>query len=419
MSNFFLSAIKKIVADEDKRKVFVNFFYLSLERINQLVIIIIINRLLINHYNFGDFSSWQYSLVILAIFMTGTWICGAEVVIPKLLDAPSKINSTMSNVILLRLAAGVFVALCMVAWGIFAASGLSRQFIIGLAISVALRETFIVGLTWYQSQARLKLPCLVLMFAAIIKLIVIYIGVRNQLPINYLWVAWVIESLLPCGFIFYTFRKATGFKFVKVDSEIFSYFKIGVAVWFCLIMQQVTMKFDRVYLEGKISGETYSNYAAALQLVDNWYAICILFVQAIAPIFIFKFIDITTIKRKLPFCIFATLSVTCAGALFTTVLADMIIHVLYGAKLVYAYSYLKTFVWLTPILAIDQLLSMVLIRMKQLKKLAIKWLIAFCLVVAIVPAIFHYMGVSNIVIGLAVVYAFNIIYSTRCISAVQ
>ncbi|MBE4971703.1 O-antigen flippase, partial [Enterobacter cloacae complex sp. P11RS] len=62
---------------------------------------------------------------------------------------------------------------------------------------------------------------------------------------------------------------------------------------------------------------------------------------------------------------------------------------------------------------------MVLIRMKQLKKLAIKWLIAFCLVVAIVPAIFHYMGVSNIVIGLAVVYAFNIIYSTRCISAVQ
>ncbi|MBE4830213.1 O-antigen flippase, partial [Enterobacter cloacae complex sp. P42RS] len=43
MSNFFLSAIKKNVADEDKRKVFVNFFYLSLERITQLVIIIIIN----------------------------------------------------------------------------------------------------------------------------------------------------------------------------------------------------------------------------------------------------------------------------------------------------------------------------------------------------------------------------------------
>ncbi|EFC0122745.1 O-antigen flippase, partial [Escherichia coli] len=81
MSNFLLSAIKKNVADEDKRKVFVNFFYLSLERTTQLVIIIIINRLLINHYDFGDFSSWQYSLVILAIFMTGTWICGAEMVI--------------------------------------------------------------------------------------------------------------------------------------------------------------------------------------------------------------------------------------------------------------------------------------------------------------------------------------------------
>ena len=122
MSNFLLSAIKKNVADEDKRKVFVNFFYLSLERITQLVIIIIINRLLINHYDFGDFSSWQYSLVILAIFMTGTWICGAEMVIPKLLDAPSNINTTMSNVIILRLAAGTFVALCMVAWGFFAAS---------------------------------------------------------------------------------------------------------------------------------------------------------------------------------------------------------------------------------------------------------------------------------------------------------
>ena len=182
---------------------------------------------------------------------------------------------------------------------------------------------------------------------------------------------------------------------MKVNSEIFSYLKIGVAIWCCLIMQQVTMKFDRVYLEGKISGEMYSNYAAALQLVDNWYAICILFVQAIAPIFIFKFIDIINIKRKLPFCVFATLAVTCTGALFTTVLADMIIHILYGEKLVNAYSYLRTFVWLTPILAIDQLLSMVIIRMN------------------------HYMGISNIVIGLAVVYSFNIIYSTRCIGAVQ
>ncbi|EEQ8874431.1 O45 family O-antigen flippase, partial [Escherichia coli] len=137
------------------------------------------------------------------------------------------------------------------------------------------------------------------------------------------------------------------------------------------------------------------------------------------PIFIFKFIDIINIKRKLPFCVFATLAVTCTGALFTTVLADMIIHILYGEKLVNAYSYLRTFVWLTPILAIDQLLSMVIIRMNQLNKLAIKWLIAFCLVVAVVPAIYHYMGISNIVIGLAVVYSFNIIYSTRCIGAVQ
>lgn len=419
MSNFLLSAIKKITADEDKRKVFVNFFYLSLERITQLIIIIITNRLLINNYNFGDFSSWQYSLVILAIFMTGTWICGAEVVIPKLLDRPTKVSAIISNVVVLRLAAGICVAMGMALWGIFAADGLSRQFIIGLAVSVALRETFIVGLTWYQSQARLKLPCLVLIAAAIIKLIVIYVGVRNHLPINYLWVAWVIESLLPCCFIFYSFRKATDFRFIKPDREIYSCLKIGVAVWFCLIMQQITMKFDRVYLEGKISGETYSNYAAALQLVDNWYAICILFVQAIAPIFIFKYIDIATIKKKLPFCIFATLAVTCTGALATTVLADLIIHILYGTKLVNAYSYLRTFVWLTPILAIDQLLSMVLIRSKQLKMLAIKWLIAFGLVISIVPSIFHYLGISDIVFGLAVVYAFNIIYSMRCISAVR
>lgn len=419
MSNFVLSAIKKLTMDEDKKKVFVNFFYLSLERITQLVIIIIINRLLINNYNFSDFSSWQYSLVILAIFMTGTWICGAEVVIPKLLDRPTKVSAIISNVVLLRLAAGICVASGMVLWGIFATQGLSRQFIIGLAVSVALRETFIVGLTWYQSQAQLKLPCLVLIAAAIIKLIVIYVGIRNHLPINYLWVAWVIESLLPCSFIFYSFRKATGFRFIKPDAEIYSYLKIGVAVWFCLIMQQITMKFDRVYLEGKISGETYSNYAAALQLVDNWYAICILFVQAIAPIFIFKYIDIPTIKKKLPFCIVATLGVTCAGALATTVLADLIIHILYGSKLVNAYSYLRTFVWLTPILAIDQLLSMVLIRSRQLKMLAIKWLIAFVLVIAIVPTIFHYMGISDIVFGLAVVYAFNIIYSMRCISAVR
>ena len=88
----------------------------------------------------------------------------------------------------------------------------------------------------------------------------------------------------------------------------------------------------------------YSNYAAALQLVDNWYAICILFVQGNCTNFIFKFIDIINIKRNCLLCFRYTYTVTCTGALFTTVLADMIIHILYGEKLVNAYSYLRTFV---------------------------------------------------------------------------
>lgn len=407
--------ITKLLSDENKKKVFFNFFFLGLERLTQLFVIVLINKLLINNYSFADFGSWQYALVIYAIFMTGTWICGSEVVIPKLLDHPDRIDKIISNVIFLRLGAGIFVALAMIAWGIITASGLTRIFIIGLAVSVALREAIIVGLTWYQSQARLKLPSIILIFASLLKLLVVYIGVKMYLPIDYLWIAWVIESLLPCCFILYFFKKETRWKLVKVDSDIFEYIKLGIAVWFCLCMQQLTMKFDRVFLEGRITGEIYSNYTAALQLVDNWYAICILFVQALAPIFIFKYSGVKEIKSSLRFCILATLAVTGAGALTSYLLADFIIHLFYGNKLLHSSSYLSLFIWLTPVLAIDQLLSMILIRINQLKKLALKWLFAFLCVLIFIPIIYYFYGVKNIFWGLFIIYGMNILFSTRCI----
>ncbi|MGP3592559.1 O45 family O-antigen flippase [Vagococcus sp. WN89Y] len=415
MVSSVLSIITKLLNDENKKKTFFNFFFLGLERLTQLLVIVIINKLLINNYSFGDFSSWQYALVIFAIFMTGTWICGSEVVIPKLLDYPDRIDKIISNVIFLRLGAGIFVAFAMIIWAIVTANGLNRVFIIGLAVSVAFREVMIVGLTWYQSLARLKLPCQILILASLLKLLVVYIGVKIHLPIDYLWIAWVIESLLPCCFIFYFFKKATNWKLVKVDSSIFELLKLGLAVWFCLCMQQLTMKFDRVFLEGKITGEMYSNYTAALQLVDNWYAICILFVQAIAPIFIFKYSNIREIKENLKFCIFATLVVTSIGALASTLFADLIINVFYGSKLLHSSGYLSLFIWLTPVLAIDQVLSMVLIRTKQLKKLILKWLCSFLYVLIFIPVIYHFYGVRNIFWSLFIIYGVNILFSVRCI----
>ncbi|MGV8925490.1 MAG: O-antigen flippase [Ewingella sp.] len=410
ISKLFSPVIRQL-QDQDKKKVLINFFFLGAERIVQLIVIILINRIIIGSYHLDDFSNWQYSLVVMTVFMTGTWICGSEVVIPRLMDHPERLNLTISNVLTLRLIAGLLVGLLMLGWGIFFAHGLARLFIIGLSVSVALRETMIVGLTWFQSEAKLRKPCLILMFSAIVKLVVIYFGVHYNVPINYLWVAWVIESLLPCILIYYSFKNFTNFKFVKINSEIIFLLKSGLIVWFCLVMQQLTMKFDRIYLDGRVSGEFYSNYASALQLVDNWYAICILFIQAIAPVFIFKYVKIKDIKQKLPFCVFSTLGMTCAGALFTTILSNEFISLFYGGKLLFAGTYLAHFIWLTPLLATDQLLSLVLIRIKKTSRIAIKWLIAFLLTILLVPLAYLFLGVNGILFALMLIYTFNILFS--------
>jgi len=367
--------------------------------------------MLINHYHLDDFSSWQYALVVTSVFMTGTWICGSEVVIPRIIDNPDKLNLIFSNVITLRFIVGLLIGVVMLLWGMLFSNGLARLYIIGLSLSVVLRETMIVGLTWFQSQAQLKKPCLILMAAAIIKFLVILVGMHFNVPIRYLWVAWVIESLLPCLFIFYIFKNATSFKFVKINQEIYTLLKLGFIVWCCLVMQQLTMKFDRIYLDGKVSGEFYSNYASALQLVDNWYAICILFVQAIAPVFIFKYVRIEDIKTKLKFCILSTLFITCFGALLTSVLSNYIIEIFYGDKLLLAGKYLAHFIWLTPFLATDQLLSLILIRINRTISIAIKWAIAFILTIVLVPTSYSFLGVNGILMSLMMIYTFNIVFS--------
>ena len=187
----------KRFANPDVAKAVANLVWLGLERLTQIGVAIAISGLLARYFGPDVFGKWQYANTLLLVLAPLTWVCGAEILVPTIVQRPAgQIGAVLGSAFALRIA--VSVAALAATWIAIAAGAfdpLVGAMLAGLAVTMIFREPFIgVVNAWLQSMTYSKPQLVASMAAALAKAALVWLLVRAAAaPARFSWL-WALEA---------------------------------------------------------------------------------------------------------------------------------------------------------------------------------------------------------------------------------
>jgi len=173
------------IKNPDVTKALANIVWLGLERLTQIAVAIAISGLLARYFGPDVFGKWQYANTLLLVLSPITWVCGAEILVPTIVNrTPSQLGTVLGSAFVLRM--GVSAAALLVTW-ILTWIGIATGFtdplvgamLAGLAVTMLFREPFVgVINAWLQSMTYSKPQLLTSMLTAVAKAALVYVLVR-------------------------------------------------------------------------------------------------------------------------------------------------------------------------------------------------------------------------------------------------
>src|SRR5246500_6043522 len=105
----------KRFANQDVARAVANIVWLGLERLTQIAVAIGISGLLARYFGPDVFGKWQYANTLLLVLAPITWVCGAEILVPTIVQRPtSELGTVLGSAFALRFS--VAVAAVLLIW---------------------------------------------------------------------------------------------------------------------------------------------------------------------------------------------------------------------------------------------------------------------------------------------------------------
>src|SRR6516225_6833800 len=105
----------KRTANPDVARAFANIAWLGLERVTQIAVAIVISGVLARYFGPDVFGKWQYANTLLLVLAPITWVCGAEILVPTIVNRPpEQLGTVLGSAFALRI--GVSAAALLVTW---------------------------------------------------------------------------------------------------------------------------------------------------------------------------------------------------------------------------------------------------------------------------------------------------------------
>lgn len=151
--------LKSRLSNPDVAKAVANLAWLGLERLTQIGVAIVVSGLLARYFGPDAFGKWQYANTLLLVLAPLTWVCGAEILVPTIVQRTgARLGAVLGSAFALRFTVSVAaLALTWAAIALGAFDPLVGAMLAGLAVTLALREPF-VGIVnaWLQSMTDRK-----------------------------------------------------------------------------------------------------------------------------------------------------------------------------------------------------------------------------------------------------------------------
>ena len=393
----------------DVARALANIVWLGLERLTQIAVAIVISGLLARYLGPDAFGKWQYANTLLLVIAPITWVCGAEILVPTIVDKPpGQTGAVLGSAFVLRM--GVSVIALLLTWTWIAAGGadpLVGAMLAGLAVTLLFREPFIgVINAWLQSMTYSKPQLIASMTTAIVKAALVYALVRMAAGAATFGWLWALEAAAIAGaLVFYYMRRHGGTLGWRFDRALFRHFaSAGTVFWIGLICMYLFLKLDRLMLAHRVSFAELGLYSAAQQLNENWIALALMLSQTIAPAFVYRVTETARLKRNLLRLFAMTAVLMIAGAAVLDALAGFIIARVFGPNYASAADIFRWAVWLSVPAGIEAIGNLVLLKYQAKYVLLAKWLLALAVAFAVnAYAIPRFNGYGAL-IGLAAGY---------------
>ncbi|WP_186105055.1 oligosaccharide flippase family protein [Burkholderia gladioli] len=397
------------IANPDVARAAANLVWLGLERLTQIGVAIVISGLLARALGPDTFGKWQYANTLLLVLAPLTWVCGAEILVPTIVQrAPAELGAVLGSAFALRFSVSI-VALALTWAGIAAGlvDPLVGAMLAGLAVTLVLREPFVgVINAWLQSMTYSKPQLIASMFAALGKALLVWLLVRAAAaPASYGWL-WALEAgAIALALMLYYRRRHGGRLGWRVEAPLFRHFaSAGTVFWIGLVCMYLFLKLDRLMLERHVSFAELGRYAAAQQLNENWITLALLLAQTIAPAFVYRVSELPRLRRNVWRLIAMTSALMIGGAAVLDLLAPLIIGRVFGPGYEQSVSIFRWAVWLSVPAGVEAIGNLVVLKFQARFVLLAKWLLALA-VAAIANAIaIPALGLYGALVGLAAGY---------------
>jgi PST family polysaccharide transporter len=396
-------------ANPDVTRAFANIVWLGLERVTQIAVAILISGMLARYFGPDTFGKWQYANTLLLVLSPITWVCGAEILVPTIVNRPpAQLGTVLGSAFALRIS--VSAGALLITW-IGIAAGLTDPLVgamlAGLAVTMLFREPFVgVINSWLQSMTYSKPQLLTSMSTAIVKAGLVYLLVRAATtPARFGWL-WALESAaIGAVLLAYYIRRHGGKLGWHVDRSLFRHFaSAGTVFWLGLICMYLFLKLDRLMLERAISFADLGRYSAAQQLNENWITLALMLAQTIAPAFVYRVQEPAHLRRNMWRLTAMTAALMIGGAIVLDLLAGIIIRRVFGAAYEGAIEIFRWAVWLSVPAGIEAIGNLIVLKYQAKFVLLAKWLLALAVAFVVNLLAIPRLGPYGALVGLAAGY---------------
>lgn len=397
-----------------KAKILLNIFWLISEKGFQVIAGIVISGMLARGLGVEVFGSFQYALAMVLLFSSLSFICGMEVVLPRLVNATqSERVEIISTAFVLRFSSAVLGYLSFVVYMYFFSSGIvPLNALLFLGGIILVREPFNIVVSILQAKTDEKVGVLIRLVSLGIKFVAIFFLFQSSgITLTSASLLWFIEAIfIAIALIFLARILEPNLKFnfnpEKAKELLFS----GTKFWLGLICMYVFLRIDRIFLLHYTDLKQLGIYAAATQISDNFVTLAPIIAISAAPILIYSVKAMGTIKRNVLKLTAIMAFIGVFIALLGSLLANFIVNIIFGTGFSEAAGVLRLTLLVSILIFIDAGLNTFIIKYGNGRVIIIKWIFALAISLLVNILFIKSLGLHSVILANFMGYSAAIIF---------
>lgn len=414
------------------RRVAANLSWMLFERGLQVGIGIVVVAMVARALGPVGFAHFQYAQSMVLVAATFALVCGAEVVVPRLVAASgpraeATHHALLAHAFVLRFAGGVAGYLLMCGYlGITSPDAEVWHTALLLGVAILLREPFGVVSAWMQARNHNRPGVLFNLAAlgtkfALVGVLFLY-GVRE---VSGYALAFAIEAVVVAAMqmIYFRIRKREHrigglFSVAWQRSCLHELLTTGALFWASYVLMVGARRVDQFVLQPSVPAAEFGAYAACMQILDNFTVLASVLAAGLAPVYIYARGNLAEARTNTARVALALATVGLAGGAVIAALAPWIVHLIYGQAFTPTIALLRAAALVSALVFADVGLTLLAVHLRRPDWIAIKWLAVFVVTLlfdlVVVPRYGSWGAIAGYGLGNAVAMFVGVVLWWRC-----